>query len=364
MRWFSGAFTIIVLLRVTMFGVGLGWADDLTRTPPRTVSQEFQHYINNRPPIRKHHPWGVFLGTGWSKEDLEQIEEWREEGKWVNPFTGQPFDTVPVFVFGHENLVQEGLRIVSDHLEVHVLSSWEELEGLHFDFVICHSNGCTNAVDAHRQGVMQAEHFLALGTDWTSKHFRPGDLRGADITFFAMATDPIWKIPAPEWARIRDDTPGFKITVPFDSPTEIPRGMKNLLTQGRADPDRFPVIRLEPPPGRRAKPFKSLQPHALVDSYFESLKQWMQSPGPMQHDISKQIRQAEAALEEDDRKKAAPFPPDQGPPPPPACPGCGGGGGPGSGGSGLPGSPSTPRLDPRGGIAIDINIKPEDFQSR
>jgi hypothetical protein len=54
---------------------------------------------------------------------------------------------------------------VSDHFEIHVLSSWDGLQGQHFDFVLCHSNGCTNALGAQRDGVMQADHFFALGTD-------------------------------------------------------------------------------------------------------------------------------------------------------------------------------------------------------
>lgn len=176
-----------------------------------------------------------------------------------------------IFVFGHNNPVAELARIVTDHLEVHVLSSWKELAGYHFDFVICHSNGCTNALDAHRMGVMRAEHFFALGTDWTSKDFRPGDLKGTKLWFFVTKGDPIWKIPAPNWARISKDTPGFTFAIPFDHPKEIVKGLGNLFTQGRADPDRFPVIRLDSPKPPRV--------HAIFESYFPAIRQWMDSEG-------------------------------------------------------------------------------------
>lgn len=319
----------------------------------RADEQDFLDYINDRPTFREHHSWAIFFGTGWTQEDLKHIQEWEREGKWINPFTEQPFDKVKVFVFGQDNPVLEALRVVSDHLEVHVLSSWKELEGYHFDFAICHSNGCTNTIDAHKSGIMRVDTFLSLGTDWTSKNFRPGDLKGAELYFFATKGDPIWKIPAPDWARITEDTPGLSFSVPGDNPWEIVKGMGNLLTRGRADPDRFPVIRLDAPPGQEGTLSKPFRPHGIVASYFQALDQWMKAGGKLQKALAEKIRQVEASLS-DDQKKIISVPP--------------GGGGPGGMGSSSqsPGGgilPSVPGAD-RGGVYPEIRITPQDFQSK
>lgn len=331
-----------------MFVPGPGQAQGRgTVSAPST--REFEDYINQRPRFRQQHTWGIFLGTGWHQDSLHQIETWRRRKKWLNPFTGRPLDKVKVFVFGHANPVLEGGRIVSDHLEVHVLSSWDELRDQHFDFAICHSNGCTNAIGAHRAGVMGVDHFLALGTDWTTKYFRPGELRGADLTFFAMQGDPIWKLPAPNWARITEATPGLAFTVPF----------------GRGQP-RYPVIRLEPPSGRHGTLTRPFQAHALVDTYFQSLGNWMRRDGAPQRALSESLRAAGVALQEE-RRDVAPTQAGTGGPSSAGCPPyCGGGGGPGPGPQGPgPGAlRSTPGLDPRGGISIDIHLHPDDFQAR
>lgn len=163
----------------------------------RATDQDLLDYLNVRPSFREHYPWALFLGTGWTREKLERLRDLVERRELINPFTGQPFDKLKVFAFGQKNPVFEGLRIVTDHLEIHVLSSWEELAGYQFDFAICHSNGCTNAIDAQRMGIMRVDHLFALGTDWASKDFRPGDLKGAKLWFFVTKGDPIWKIPAP-----------------------------------------------------------------------------------------------------------------------------------------------------------------------
>jgi hypothetical protein len=315
----------------------------------RAADQDLPDYLNARHSFPKHHPWALFLGTGWTQEKLEQVRDLVERRELINPFTGQPFDRLKVFAFGHKNPVLEGLRIVTDHLEIHVLSSWEELEGYHFDFAICHSNGCTNAIDAQRMGIMRVDHLFALGTDWTSKDFRSGDLKGARLVFFAMKGDPIWKIPAPNWARFSEDTPGLTFSIPWEHPKEILTSLRNLLTQGRADPDRFPVIRLDSPKPSRV--------HAIFESYFPAIRKWMDSEGEAQAEIIAMLRQQGALpIGDDDEKKIAPFPP--------------GGGGPGGGlespvqstGEGI--FPITPSPDPRGGISAEIRINQQDFRSK
>lgn len=317
----------------------------------RADEQDFLDSINVRPSFREHYPWALFLGTGWTQEKLERLRDLVERGELINPFTGQPFDQLKVFAFGQKNLLAEMTRIITDHLEIHVLSSWEDLAGYHFDFAICHSNGCTNAIDAQRMGIMRVDHLFALGTDWTSKDFRPGDLKGTKLWFFVTKGDPIWKIPAPNWARISEDTPGFTFAIPFDHPKEIVKGLSNLFTQGRADPDRFPVIRLDSPKPPRV--------HAIFESYFPAIRKWMDSEGEVQAEIIDILRQHGALpAGGDDEKKIAPFPPG------------GGGGGPGGGlenpvqntGGGM--FPSVPSPDPRGGISAGITISPNDFQSQ
>jgi hypothetical protein len=308
----------------------------------------------------------VFLGTTWSESKLKLIEQWQREGKWRNPLTGEPLKDAKVFVFGHDNALKEGLRIVGDHLEIHALSSWEKLHGQQFDNVLCHSNGCTDAINAHRQGQIQVETFFALGTDWTSKHFQPGDLRGSQIVFFVMRGDPIWKIPAPDWTRVGEDGQGvgLKFSIPFTSPREIPSGITNLFTQGRADPDRFPVIRLDPPPGQQSTPFKPVRAHGLVESYFPAMEQWRHADGPQQREVRELLRRVDSALGPEDRKKSMALPP--------GCPECGGGSGGGTTGLGTllqqgPGHGTMPKRigqDPRGGIAVDVHITPRDFQTQ
>lgn len=283
------------------------------------TEEEFLDYINLRPRFSQQETWAVFLGTGWTRENLEQIRVWEREGKWVNPFTGRPFENVKIFAFGQPDALREGLRIITDHVEVHVLSSWEEIERYRFDFVICHSNGCSNAIDLHRAGRIRVGSFLALGADWTSKDFAPGELKGASIDFFTMEGDPIWRLPAPSWVRVTDGTPGFKFSIPFDRLWEIGKGVWNLLSKGRADPERFPVIPLKPPPGVAG-------PHALVDSYFQALRSWMKSKGELQEQLEEKIRQAESEDPKKEEKKARGFSPDC---PWCGCPGCGDGGGPG-----------------------------------
>ena len=349
--WVMGA-----LVSALLVGAGTGHAEERRPASSPNDTRVFKDYSNNRPTFREHHTWGIFLGTGWNQDNIDQIAAWQQEGKWVNPFTGQPFDDARVFVFGQTNPVLEGVRIVADHFELYVLSSWDTLQGQHFDFALCHSNGCTDAIAAHRDGVMQADHFFALGTDWTLKYFQPGSLRGADLTFFAMPSDPIWKIPAPNWKRITEDTPGFSFTIPFGDASG-------------AGQDRFPVIRLDLPANRRGTLRHPFQAHALVDAYFQGVRQWMHTVGSQQQAVIAQLRQA-GACSSDDRKDCAPVASRPSAPPSGGCPpDCGGGGGPGSPGHGPHGGDqgtlhSTPTQDPRGGIAIDIHLTPEDFRAR
>ena len=314
---------------------------------------------NNRPNAPVPPSWGVFLGAGMSQETLSQIDQWQQEGKWINPLTGEPLQHVPVFVFGQDNPLVEGLRLITDHLQLHVLSSWEDLHGQQFDVVLCHSNGCTNAIDAYSQSRIQVGTFFALGTDWTARDFPPGALQDARLVFFVQKGDPIWKIPAPTWTHVNDGV-GLQFSIPFDSPRDIPKGFWNLLTQGRADPDRFLVIRLAPPSGQQGTALQPLRAHALVDSYFSAMQQWLHNDGPQQEAVRKLLRH-----DRDDKKSPKQH---NNAALPPSCPGCGGGpGGPPGPPEQGPGPATTLHpmsKDPRGGVAADIHLTPKDFQTR
>ena len=259
-------------------GAGAGLPD--TQTPPSPASPT----------------WSVFLGTGWNQNNKDLIAQYQRDGKWINPFTGQPLQDAQVFVFGRDNALLEAVRIVGDHLQTPVLSSREELRGQHFDYALCHSNGCTNALSAQRDGLVQVDTFFAMGTDWTNKNFRPGDLQGANLVFFTMKTDPIWKLPALDLTSMGTDGKGvgLQLSLPFEKLTDIPVDIKNLVTQGRADPDRFPVVRLDPPPGEQSTLRKPFQAHRLVDSYFPAIQKWLQADGPQQQRVQGLLPQATA----------------------------------------------------------------------
>jgi hypothetical protein len=311
----------------------------------------------SQPSFPNHYTWALFLGTGATQDDVERIEDLARARKLTNPFTGQPFERLKVFAFGRDSALGEAARVITDHVEIHLLSSVEEIRGYHLDFVICHSNGCTYGVDAHKDGVIQADNFLALGADWTSKDFGPGDLKGANLYFFIMKGDPIWKIPAPSWARITENTPGFKFIFRGDTIKEILRGLRNLLTTGRADPERLPVVRLDTPPGQRGTFTQPFRPHALLENYFPAILSWMKSEGKLQKQIRATISELDIAISWDEKKRGVPFPP--------------GGGGSGGRGSGStphsPGTsvmPSRPGIDPRGGVSAEIKIAPKDFKSK
>lgn len=315
---------IVGLVGVILSSAPIAWASDKkdpNLNSVNTGTQEFLDYVNNWQSFPEHQTWAIFLGTGWTKEKLQEIQDQIQKRELINPFTGKPFDpsNTKVFAFGQKNPLAEAARVVTDHFEIHILSSLEELKGHHFDFGICHSNGCPNAIDAHRMGIMRVDTFLALGTGWTSKDFHPGDLKGAKLIFFATTGDPIWKFPAPNWARITEDTPGLKFSIRFESLKEIPKGLWNFFMKGRADLDTFPVIRLDTPSGQEGTFFKPFRSHAIFASYFQALDRWMKSEGNLQKALAEKIRRLEASAYREHQKEHTPFPP--------GCPWCDGGGG-------------------------------------
>ena len=239
---------------------------------------EFLDYSNDRRPMN-YREWGVFMGTGWTPEVLRENLDKVRTGfkKWDNPFEGKPFDNdTPFFAFGNKGAGFEAARVVGNHLDL--FTTRDEVSGYRFKFVLCHSNGCTQAINAHRRGQIEVEHFLALGTDWTQKNFEPGELGSAKITFFAHRGDLVPRIPVPEWNRVTEDTPGLAFEIPFENLSDIPRGLGSVASGGPPNPDRFRFVKLDPPPGQEARLTQPVAPHALTDSYFRSISKWMREP--------------------------------------------------------------------------------------
>ena len=312
--------------------------------PPLKVNPRALDYFNDRPVNGAHRPWGLFLGMGATLDERNRVLSEIKAGVFLNPFTGQPFkrEEVEVFVFGHEHLPVEVARVVTDHLEVHVLSSWEDLKGKQFDFVICHSNGCPNALDAQRYGVIWAKHFFTLGTDWTLKDLKPGDLRGADLTRFVMKGDIVPKLPAPGSTRAGEAAFAYQFTLRFG---------------GSPGVNESPFISLDPPPGQHADLQHPVRPHALQDSHFTSIQQWMHQEGPQQTAIAQKIGITSSPSLLQQMHRTAPLdrrgkdgdPSVKGIPSPSLS---------------REASPSPYGISPRGGIAAGVTIRPDDFQSR
>jgi hypothetical protein len=253
----------------------------------------------------------------------------REMG--TNPFTGKSFDPrhTDVFAFGHDTMAGELLRVTADHLEVPIFPSSGELKGQHYAFGICHSNGCTRLFSAQRSGDVKIDQIFALGTDWTSHNFAPGELKGAKVTFFVAKDDPVWKIPG-QLMKIDQDTPGIGVKIPFERLSDIPRGMANLVTKGRADTDRYPVVHLKTPPEQSPGLTSPVSAHSLTESYFPAIRGWLESNGQLQQQIRERTNEVGGASEALRPRSAA--------------------------GTGL--------SDNRGGVSAEVGVRARDFENK
>lgn len=231
----------------------------------------FESYINMAEvrdyPV--HFRCGVFLGTGWSDaKAAEQLPQWEAEGRWFNPFTGQRFDARydGVFAFGVRSVLMDVPRVTFHHLGLR-LSSVREISGYSFDYIVCHSNGCTEAFQALNSGAIRASYVFAFGADTKAENL-PGGLRGARVIYFVVKGDPIPKSSAITLGRA-GSAPAVQIRIPL----------------GRGGPD---VVVLERPPGS--------PPHSLVDAYLPAIRKWMRQHGahPIAAEIEKFLRQLKA----------------------------------------------------------------------
>lgn len=310
---------------------------------------------------------GVFLGTGWWPAEMEREAP---EESWQNPFTGGPFDASQdrFFSFGTPNfkwLPLELARATVDHTGFFVLTpGLDDLKGYSFDYIICHSDGCTVALEALNRGLIRAGYVFALGANWTNREVPPGGYGGAKIVYFTVDGDIVPKIPEARWDRLQN-TPLIKLVWRFGGGS-----------------DRM-VVRLR-------KPGTAAGAHDLADSYFVSILDWMAQGGTLANAIkeyvtaSKGNSKGNSAAREQDRKpkkrdrrasgKAAddtsPRCPNCPPGCPPHCDGGGGGGGGGGdgggrrgggGGGGGGGTVGVSKQNP-GGVSADIQLRREDFE--
>jgi hypothetical protein len=310
------------------------------------------------------------LGTGATPEVVNDTA-WRlspaNPNAIPNPFTGRPFSSVDVVGQGKASLGSlkapiELFRVATDHLNLHLLSSPSQIRG-EYNVVMCHSNGCTLALEAIRRGDLKANYVYAFGTDWTTRTIPRQELHGAQLTFFGVNSDPIKYLPAP-----RLESKGHALylqwDVRFDRPSEIPRSLINLV---RGRPNDYPYVDLRAPRGLSV--INPVDQHYMLESYFKAVRTYMQTgPANVTTGLAAPFRSSQPPPS---TSSATPSPPPaQGsnsnqknllPPGPPGPPGGGGPGtGPGSGSGHTPGMlPAT--AGPRGGIKADISITDADF---
>jgi len=290
-----------------------------SRSPEGRDSSSFLDYINSRGTIHypNHFDCGVFLGTGWSDAKVaSQLEQWEAEGRWYNPFTGKPFDPSRdrIFAFGAGNVPADLPRVLTDHFGVRLLSSFGQITGHSFDYIICHSNGCTVAFQALKSGAIRARYVFALGAD-TKADDLVGTLEGTKVIYFEVRGDPIPKLSAIKlWAE--KTVPGLQVRLPFG-----PGGSDTILL-------------------KRPVNFRSGSPHSLIDAYLPSVRQFVNEGGLRRQfgEIAKFLDQTEEAKDRqqqpapeegrqearvrEERRKDAREPKASTPPPgcPPFCP--------------------------------------------
>ena len=162
------------------------------------------------------HEYGIFFGTGAHPKKMEQqvnepfgagdgtaptiiklkddnsrIATIAKPGALINPFTNQPYPEDTLFIApGHTNGFKEAYRaIVATLFGAVSLKKYKELEGRHFKYMICHSNGSTEAITAHKRGLIKVDHFIHLGSPWSS--FGEQEIEGASQLHVKSYGDPV-----------------------------------------------------------------------------------------------------------------------------------------------------------------------------
>jgi len=127
-------------------------------------------------------------GTGWwpAKTEREAPEE-----SWQNPFTGGPSTSQDRFFQLRNAQFKNGFHWNSRARPpiMRVLcadTGLDDLKGYSFDYIICHSDGCTVALEALNRGLIRAGYVFALGANWTNREVPPGGYGGAKIVYFTV----------------------------------------------------------------------------------------------------------------------------------------------------------------------------------
>jgi hypothetical protein len=321
--------------------------------------KNFQDYINglNSADHPKHFRSGIFFGTGeYPDKAYPNLAELEANGEWFNPMTGEPFDPARDrrFFFGTPNvglLPFEAPRIVADHLGAMVLTDQGQLKGHSFDYIICHSNGCTNAFRALNAGLIRAGYVFAMGSDSSAAGLVGGNVGGAKVIHFVVKGDPI-----PKLKPIEPDAVGESFGIRFRFPF------------GRGSGER--VVMLEPKQDLEGGPFRH---HALAKSYLPLVRAYMDrdDSDPIRSEVrafleeSKDHDREGHKAEIDDRKirhesdnDCPPeCPPNDTAPPPPGE----GPSGPGGGGGGGQFPKNPPGGAGRGGVLVQIPVDEKSF---
>ncbi|MCB1690985.1 MAG: hypothetical protein KDI33_20990 [Halioglobus sp.] len=109
----------------------------------------------------------------------------------TNPLTGEPFPRGTVFFFpGSSSVMVEFFRAPFETLfgVTDKAKRFSGLSGQTFSEVFCHSNGCTQAQAAAKNGFISIEHLYHLGSPWLTSNT---NLDGTVHTIFDQSFDPI-----------------------------------------------------------------------------------------------------------------------------------------------------------------------------
>jgi hypothetical protein len=189
-----------------------------------------------------------------------------------------------VFVFGQDNPILEAARVITDHLDLHLLTGgdWGDLGHSHhnFQYILCHSNGCTAAISAVESGSVSAKEILAMGTDWSTASIDQGRMHGTGIIFFVNKTDPVPMIPGISIQQVTEHAAGFGYKISFGDLRDATSQLGNLVTGNQPNTGSYLVVKMDPRPG-----LTGLKAHSLTDSYFPNVKEWLSRDGQSQQEL-------------------------------------------------------------------------------
>lgn len=217
--------------------------------------KNWQYNVFLSRPYSKKIQLGIVFGTGWNNQNMHiKIEELKKEGKWRNPFSKKPFPKETKYIsFGELNSFHESIRVMGNHFGINDESKlFKPIQGNNFKYVICHSNGCTVAIQAYINQYIKVDHFLMMGSDWTHKRLDFKNVSVPKITVFTVPGDPVPFIPH---LFGKPDEDGGRIGLEISSYVEA----DNVVSLPELDDDTInPIDR-----------------HDLGRSYFPRIEKWI-----------------------------------------------------------------------------------------